>query len=67
LYRRARKADISLAIGPMFTLSRDFHRFLRLCAGRLGQREEEAIRVVARMTREMERTPFRAADRPIGE
>ncbi len=67
LYRRARDAGISLAIGPMFTLSRDFRRFLRLSAGRLGQREEEAIRVVARMTHEMKRTSLATVDRGVDE
>lgn len=47
LYRRAREENISLAVGPMFTLSRDFHHFLRLSAGRVGPREERAVRRVA--------------------
>lgn len=53
LYHRARERGISLAVGPMFTLTRDFHQFLRLNAGHLGKAEERAIREVGRLLGDM--------------
>ena len=51
LYREARSRNISIAIGPMFTMSRDFHQFLRFNAGKIGPGEEQALMTVARLCR----------------
>ena len=53
LYTKAREENISLAVGPMFTLSRDFHQFLRLSAGQLRGDEERALRSVGAMAHAM--------------
>ncbi len=52
LYRKAREKGISIAIGPMFTMSRDFHQFLRLNAGYYVEKHEKALSEVAAMCRE---------------
>ena len=52
LYGRAREKGISVAIGPMFTMSRDFHQFLRLNAGLFGPEQERALDIVGALCRE---------------
>ncbi len=52
LYRKARSRGISIAVGPMFTMSRDYHQFLRLNAGKLGSVEERALMTIASLCRE---------------